>query len=961
MNKKSDIHEYINALKSSKRMGHQVAYHIIMPGNESIGSETQTPLPEEITRIMNARGIHQLYEHQAHAIDLIRSGNHTVVSTPTASGKTFIYTIPVIEKYLNDPTAKALYIFPLKALAQDQLRNLDSIMRPLNSGLFSAAIYDGDTTHWHRKRLRENPPDVLLTNPEMIHLSLLAHHPKWASFFLNLQTVVVDEIHTYRGIMGSHMALVFRRLQRICSYYGANPIYIFCSATVGNPSQLATQLTGFHVEEVSKSSAPKGKRHIIYYAPVDSPAQSAILLLKAALHRGLKTIVYTQSRKMTELIAMWAASRSGRFAGKISAYRAGFLPEERREIEAGLFHGDLLAVISTSALELGIDIGGLDLCILVGYPGSLVSTWQRAGRVGRSGQDSALILIAGEDALDQYFIRNPEELIHREPETAVVNPQNSFVLEKQLMCAAEELPLNIDESILSGEVASRIVKQLEDEGQLLKSEDGTHFFSSRKGMHRKVDLRGTGNGYRIVSCDTNKLIGEIDAFRAFKETHTGAVYLHRGDTFVVDRLDLDTKTVSVSERNVDYYTRVRSTKNTEILRIHHEKPVWGTTIYSGKLKITEQITGYERWRIYGKKKITILPLDLPPIVFETEGLWFAIPSEIQRRAEKNYLHFMGGIHAIEHAAISVFPLLVMTDRNDLGGISTPLHAQLGKAAIFIYDGIPGGAGLSTQAYDHAVDLLNYTLNIIDKCQCEQGCPSCVHSPKCGSGNRPIDKTSAVFLLREIRDYKSTKKESRSSGQPLCSRKKQKIIQTGDYTRYCVLDVETQRSAEEVGGWHRADRMGISCAVMYNSISDTCTAFTEEHIQDMIEEIKGFDLIIGFNILTFDYSVLRGYTDFNFRKLNTLDMLDEIYHRLGYRLSLEHLASVTLGRKKTADGLQALTWWKQGKIQEIIDYCKQDVMITRDLFLYGRKNGYLLFNNKAGSTVRVPVKWQIRFS
>lgn len=957
MNQKIDINEYINALKNSKRMGHQVAYHIILPATNSSLSETKTPLPEKLIAILREGGIRQLYAHQADAIDLIRSGQHVIVSTPTASGKTFIYNIPVIERFLKNQNTTALYIFPLKALAQDQLRNINNIMNPLQEEGFTAAIYDGDTTNYHRKRLRENPPNILLTNPEMVHLSLLAHHPKWASFLSNLQTIVVDEVHTYRGIMGSHMSLVFRRLQRICSYYGVRPKYIFCSATVGNPSILAEQLTGFQVKEISKSSAPKGKRHIIYYDPVDSPAQSAILLLKAALHRSLKTIVYTQSRKMTELIALWAANKSGKFSKRISAYRAGFLPEERREIESRLFGGDLLAVISTSALELGIDVGGLDLCILVGYPGSLVSTWQRGGRVGRSGQDSALILIAGEDALDQYFIQNPEELIHRAPESVVVNPQNRVILEKQLVCAAAELSLKIDETILSGEIIEDVVKKLEKEGTLLKSADGKQFYSSRKAPHRDVDLRGTGSSYTIVDRNTDRIIGEIDGFRAFKETHTGAVYLHKGDSFVVNYLDLDTKTVSATEARVDYYTRVRSTKNTEIIKTHMEKTVWGTKIYSGTLKVTEQITGYERWRIQGQRKIDIIPLELPPIVFDTEGLWFIIPPEIQRQAENKYLHFMGGIHAIEHAAIGIFPLLVMADRNDLGGISTPIHPQLGNAAIFIYDGIPGGAGMSTQAYHLAEDLLGYTLNMIDKCRCEQGCPSCVHSPKCGSGNRPIDKSSAIFLLKAIKDYRFTREKLKTlSIKKTTEQHVSDIAKKVSPKNYCVLDVETQRSAEEVGGWHRADLMGISCVVIYNSINNKFVEFTENQIENLIKEIKGFDLIIGFNILKFDYSVLGGYTDFNFRKFNTLDMLQEIHQRLGYRLSLDHLASVTLGKKKTANGLQALKWWKQGKIQEIIDYCKQDVMITRDLFLYGQENGFLLFNNKAGNTVRVPVGW-----
>jgi len=957
MNKTLDVNEYIDALKNSDRMGHQVAYHMELPGTESVWSHTKEPLPEEIKMIMKAGGVQQLYEHQAEAIDLIRSGAHVVIATPTASGKTYIYNIPVIEKYLQDNHSKALYIFPLKALAQDQLRNLEAIMAPLHSGAFSAAIYDGDTTQWHRKRLRENPPHVLLTNPEMVHLSMLAHHPKWESFFLNLNTIVVDEIHTYRGVMGSHMAQVFRRLQRICAYYGSKPNYIFCSATVGNPSELARQLTGFDVKEISKSGAPRGKRHIIYYDPIDSPAQAAILLLKAALHRDLKTIVYTQSRKLTELIAMWASSQSGKYSKRISAYRAGFLPEERRDIEAKLFNGDLLAVITTSALELGIDVGGLDLCILVGYPGSLVSTWQRGGRVGRSGQDSALILIAGEDALDQYFIRNPEELIHRKPESAVINPHNRVVLEKQLTCAAAELPLKADEDLLSDASVMDVVQTLESNGNLLRSGDGNEFYASRKAPHRYVDLRGTGTSYTIVDSRSNKIIGDIDEFRAFKETHTGAVYLHKGESYVINYLDIHAKTAVASLAAVDYYTRVRSNKHTEIIKTHMEKSVWGTTMYTGTLKVTEQITGYERWRIYGKRKIDITSLDLPPIIFETEGLWFRIPSDIQKKAEKNYLHFMGGIHAIEHAAIGVFPLLVMADRNDLGGISTPMHEQLGEAAIFIYDGIPGGAGLSTQAYASAEKLLEYTSTLIKTCPCEQGCPSCVHSPKCGSGNRPIDKASAVFLLKEIENnLKPEKKRKVFKSKRVDPVPVSPVLKTNTSKSYCVLDVETQKSAQEVGGWHRADQMGISCVVIYDSIQDTFIEFLENQIEDLIRRIQKFELIIGFNIIRFDYSVLSGYTDFNFRDLDTLDILQEVYHRLGYRISLDNIASVTLGKKKTADGLQALRWWKEGRLKEIIEYCTQDVKITRDLFLYGKEKGYLLFKNKAGNEVRVPVEW-----
>jgi DEAD/DEAH box helicase domain-containing protein len=1007
MPQKTDIKEYVQSLVSSKRLGSQVVYHKILPDQPARLSQPKHPWPEQIRRIITAQGIRDLYRHQAEAIDLIRSGRHVVVATPTASGKTLIYNLPVMEKILKNPDSKALYIFPLKALAQDQLRTFEAMIQYSKEIAPTIAIYDGDTSAWHRKRIRESPPNVLLTNPEMIHLSLLPHHQKWSDFFGKLEMVVVDEVHTYRGIMGSHMAQVFRRLQRICAYYGAAPTFVFCSATVSNPAQLTRQLTGLNVNTITKSGAPLGKKHVVFINPLQGPAQTAILLLKAALHRGLRTIVYTQSRKLTELIAIWAGSQSGPFTNRISAYRAGFLPEERREIEAKLAKGELLAVISTSALELGIDIGDLDLCLLVGYPGTVVATWQRGGRVGRSGQDSTLVLIAGEDALDQYFMRHPENFLKREPEAAVVNPYNTEILSRHIICAAAELPLKTDEAFSSNEHALKAIHTLEESGALLTSGDGTEIYSSRTAPHRHVDLRGTGNRYNIVGSNTGKNKGEIDEFRAFKETHPGAIYLHKGNTFIVDVLDLDTKTVKVSRAKADYYTRVRSEKNTEILEIYDSKRIFDTECYVGRLKVTDQVLGYEKWRIHSKRRLSVVPLDLPSLIFDTQGLWFKIPVSTQRQAEAQYLHFMGGIHAVEHAAIGIFPLLVMADRNDLGGISTPLHPQVGSAAVFIYDGVPGGAGLSRQAFKRAKDLLEITLDVIRACPCESGCPSCVHSPKCGSGNRPIDKIAAIFILNNIifeqnskpqikrlshtpfrkesvpspekiipfQDKRlEAKRDTKSVGHQRLLRKRMSVRRKGlkskcklpqelkapvreSIPRFCIFDIETQRSAQEVGGWHRADLMGISCAVLYDSAKDQYFEFLDKQVNELVEHLKKCDLVVGFNVKRFDFRVLGGYSDFNFESLPTLDILEEIHNRLGYRLSLDHLAKVTLGKEKTANGLQALQWWKQGRIREIIDYCKKDVEITRDLFLYGQKNGYLLFMNKAKKTVRVPVTWQ----
>jgi DEAD/DEAH box helicase domain-containing protein len=953
----SKIKEYLQSLIKSERLGSQVVFHTVLPEEAARWSKMKSDWSPEIHQALKARGIRKLYQHQVQAIELIQGGQHVIVATPTASGKTLIYNLPTLEKFQKENNSKSLYIFPLKALAQDQLRAFEHLAAEFGDIKPTAAIYDGDTSAYRRKRIREAPPNVILTNPEMLHLSFLAHHRKWQAFFKDLKTVVVDEVHTYRGVMGSHVALIFRRFQRICQHYGAAPTFVFSSATVANPARLAGQLTGLNVVEITESGAPRGRRHVIFINPQTGSAQTAILLLKAALHRSLRTIVYTQSRKMTELIAIWAGGQTGALADRISAYRAGFLPEERREIEARLSKGELLAVISTSALELGIDIGDLDLCLLVGYPGSVVSTWQRGGRVGRSGQDSAIILIAGNDALDQFFMRNPGAFINRQPESAIVNPYNLPILAKHLECAAAELTLKTGEPLAGSKNVRPSIEYLEKTGVLLRSAEGDELYARRKLPHRDVNIRGTGNRYQIVDKGSGQSRGEIDEGRAFHETHPGAIYLHRGISYIVDSLDLSTRVIRVVEAEVDYYTQVRGYKEIEILETYDSKPIWGTTALMGKIRVTDQVTEYEIRHISTKKMINKVDLDLPPQIFETESLWFKIPREIYLSAESDNFDFMGGIHAMEHAAIGIFPLLVMADRNDLGGLSILYHQQLNSAAVFIYDGIPGGAGLNREAFIRAEDLLENTRGIISGCTCETGCPSCVHSPKCGSGNRPIDKPAAIFILERLKHTLQadlTPDENTLEPQNPVGRL---VTRPSKILHYGVFDLETQRSAAEVGGWHRADLMKISCAVLYDSKQDRFIDFMENQVDRFIERLQTYDLVIGFNIKRFDYQVLKGYSDFNFWNLNTLDILEDVKNYLDFRLSLAHLASATLGENKTADGLQALRWWQEGRMLEIIEYCRQDVKITHDLYCYGRDKGHLIFKNKQNQMMRIPVDWK----
>ena len=962
--KRGTVHEYISALRSSEQFGPQVVEHRIM---EPTGADMRSldGLLPELQHLLSAIGIKELYSHQAEAVSQVMSDNNVLVATPTASGKSLIYNLPVFTELITNPDARALYLFPLKALARDQVRTINEMGKLLPDhfaarGRQPAAVYDGDTTAYMRKKIRENLPGILVTNPDMLHLSLLPYQDSWGHLFSNLSHVILDEVHTYRGVFGSHMAWLIRRLQRTCRLYGSDPVFLLSSATIGNPEELGSSLIDAEIKVITKSGAPRPPRHITLLNPLESAPAAASMLLQAAVHRNLRTIVYTQSRKMTELITMWTERRLKERKGCIASYRAGFLPEDRRHIEQQLADGSLLGVISTSALELGIDIGNLDICILVGYPGSLMATWQRAGRVGRGMQESLVVLIGHEDALDQHFMRNPDDFFDRDVEPVVLNPKNPAIMKAHLVCMAAEAPLAVDDGSFAVHDYIPWLDQLTAEGQLMQSASGNTWFAARKYPQRQVSLRGSGTRYSIVTRHGRKLLGEVDGFRALKECHQGAIYLHRAESYHVDSLDLESHEILVSPAKPHYFTRVMSNKETEILQTLATVQCGCTQVHFGNLRVTETISGYQKFLITGQKVIARIPLDLPPHIFETEGLWIEIPEWIRQKSEQNLEHFMGGIHAMEHAMIGVLPLMVLCDRNDIGGISHPWHDQLEGAAVFIYDGHAGGIGLTRKGFSLIRELLNQTCKVVRDCPCELGCPSCVHSPKCGSGNRPIDKSSCLHILDRL--LSPTKKTAQA--RPRAEQQKQAPLiraaqapgkqQIAIPGNYGVFDVETQLSAKEVGGWHRADKMRISVAVLYVSDEDRFLNFKEDGIDQLIDRLFSQDLIVGFNNKRFDNKVLSAYTDRTLSALPSLDILEEISNQLGYRLSLDRLAEHTLGIKKSGDGLLALKWFNQGKIQEITEYCTKDVRITRDLFLHGLKKKHLLFQNKAGRVVRLPV-------
>ncbi len=966
-----DITEYLTALKNSAKFGPQIVCHERFSEKSAEYDRELPGISPFLKQCLAALGISRLYSHQCLAINKALQGQDVIVATPTASGKSIIYNLPVLSDLLGGNPGHSLYLFPLKALARDQYQGLTRLFLNLPEEVRKhhnhfAALFDGDITSYGRRKIRDNPPRVLLTNPEMLHLSMLPYHRNWSAFFGKLRYIVIDEVHSYRGVLGSHMAWVIRRLVRLAAHYGAEPTFILLSATIGNPGELARLLLDRPVEVISESGAPQAERNMLFINPWDSAAYTAGQLLEAAMKRGLRTIVYTQSRKMTELINLWTAPRLGDLAAKLSAYRAGFLPEERREIEQLLFSGSLLGVISTSALELGIDIGNLDLCILVGYPGSIMATWQRGGRVGRGGRASAIILIAQEDALDQHFMRQPEDFFVRTPEAAVLKPANVSIADQHLHCCGAELALSASEELLRHPDIRERVAVLCRSGALLETASGGQWISPRKYPQRHVSLRGGGAQMAIIDGENGEVIGEIDAGRGLKECHPGAVYLHRATTWIVDKLDLTGNEVLARRGKPHYFTRPMSEKRTEILEVLGQKPSHRAHAWFGRVRVTEKVTGYQKRNNHTQKLIATTALELPEQIIETEGLWLDIPQAVVVRLEQEKYHFMGAIHALEHALIALFPLLVLCDRNDIGGISCPFHDQTEQASIFIYDGYPGGVGLTREAFEKIDALLLQAHRTIISCGCDTGCPSCVHSPKCGSGNRPIDKRACLFLLEEIlrpEEAKATGQPAVIPGRPSSSPSKNRVpagrreVPKGLAAlpaKFGVFDLETIRSAEEVGGWHRSERMGVSLAVVYDSRENGYSTYLEPEIDHLIEHLQSFDLIVGFNNKRFDNKVLSAYTRVDLNRLPSLDLLEEVYNHLGYRLSLNSLAEHTLGKCKTADGLQALKWYKEGRLDLIRHYCQKDVEITRDLLYHALDQGFLLFANKAKQKVRLPL-------
>ncbi len=982
----STLDQLLDSLRSREDLKDRIKHIERIPSKPARYQAWPKTLSKDLVTLLEKSGFDALYTHQSQSFDALQAGKHVAVTTPTASGKTLCFNLPVMQSVLKDPKARALYLYPMKALAQDQLKTLQEWNGRLKTAKLpplSAEIYDGDTPTGVRTKIRKNPPNIILTNPDMLHLGILAYHDGWSDFFKNLKYVVVDEAHSYRGIFGSHVAHVLRRLRRICRYYGANPQFITCSATLGNPEEFLTGLTGLDFEIVAETGAPQnGKTFILWNPDTKSAYTDATTLLIELLKSGMKTIVFTKARKITELISMWVTQARPEWAAQIKSYRAGYLPEERREIESKLFKDELKAVISTSALEVGIDVGGLDACVLVGYPGTMISTWQRSGRVGRGEAPSVVFLVAMADAMDQFWMKHPKKFFTMKAESLMVGYENEIIASAHLRCAASEVPLTAADRDIYGPLFDTLLPPMVQEGQVLESASGDKWLVTDKNPQRLLSIRDAGQAYQIITQDTGELIGTIDGMRAFRDCHPGAVYLHQGVQYVVKDLQWEQKKIIVSDEPVDYYTQVNYDEETEILEEMQRRTLGvgpaQCFIKWGKVKITQRFINYEIHRIVDQSLVSTVELTLPPQTFETKALWMVLPDYLQRNLMNEKIHFMGGLHAAEHGTIAMMPLHVVCDRWDLGGISTPAHPQVPQPVIFIYDGYPGGVGLTERAYETMEELLTTTYEMIRDCECEDGCPSCVQSPKCGNGNHPLDKKGALLILGHILGRSDRQRIIGESSVPMAAptpilpvkveSKPMTLANSGPSiqtetppakTGPVVFDIETQYLAAEIpGGWSNLPGMKLSCAIVYDVDQAKFYTYIEKNVQDLIAHLKASSLVIGFNSQRFDYGVLQGYTGSRLADLPTLDLMADLQKKLGHRLSLAHLAQHTLGgAEKSADGLLAVQWWREGKYQQVIDYCQMDVKLTYDLWKFGKDNKHVLFAHKqSGEVLKCPVSW-----
>jgi len=728
-----------------------------------VGEPAAWPLwtPELLREQFAARGIARPWVHQVETAELAWSGQSVVVATGTGSGKSLGYQLPALTALLDDDRARVLYLSPTKALAGDQLRSLTSLSIP---GL-RAATYDGDTPTDERDWVRAHA-NWILSNPDMLHRGILPGHSRWASFLRRLRFVVVDECHAYRGLFGAHVALILRRLRRLCQSYGSEPTFVLASATVADPAVSAGRLVGTAVRGVIRDGSPRGATTFGLWEPPltslrgenDAPVRraagaEAARLLADLVVEGARTLAFVRSRRGAELTALSAQRHLAEagleeLAARVVPYRGGYLAEERRAIEAALSSGELLGVAATNALELGLDVSGLDAVVIAGFPGTLASLWQQAGRAGRSGAASLVVFVARDDPLDTYLAHHPEAVFGRPVEASVFDPENPYVLGPQLCCAVAELPLRPDElDLFGGRAAERVLEQLVRAGLLRRRPVGWYWTSRDRPL---ADIRGSGGPpVAVVDGADGSLIGTVDAGAAHTSVHEGALYLHQGRSYVVDTLDLEDAVALVHAEEPDWTTSARDLTDIAIVSARTSTRYGPVTVAFGTVDVTNQTISYLRRRLSTNEVMDDTPLDLPARQLRTRAVWYSLDQQALDAVGLAEAELPGAAHAAEHAAIGLLPLFATCDRWDIGGVSTARHPDTGSLTVFVYDGHAGGAGFAERGHAAVAAWLTATRDAIVACECMSGCPSCVQSPKCGNGNEPLDKGGAIVLLNLV--------------------------------------------------------------------------------------------------------------------------------------------------------------------------------------------------------------------
>lgn len=754
----------IDMFKNDVRYRDRIAHVETIPARKASYKKVDNLNPKIVDYLKSKNA--KLYKHQSETYEAIQNDENVIITTPTASGKTLAFNLPIMETMIEDEDATALYIYPAKALSNDQLHVLENLEKSLDIKI-NPNTYDGDTPKSKRYDIRQKSR-IILTNPYQLHLILSWHH-QWKRFYSNLKFIVIDESHYYKGIFGSNVAYLIRRLKRIANFYGANPQFILSSATLANPLELANRLTGEKFRLVDNDTSPSGEKDFILYNPfrnyrrkkhnseeapsvhIETENIFVYLMLK-----DIQTLCFTVSRKITELIAMWAKKDMDNIKKKlthrITAYRAGYQADERREIEDGLKSRKYLGVTCTNALELGINIGSLDAVIISGYPGTMISTWQQSGRAGRSNQKSLAILVAFENQLDQYFMNNPDFFFDKPHENVIIDLSNHILHEAHLLCAAKELTLKKDEAMDYFGVDKEVLDKLVSKKDLYQNPRGDYIYpyDDNPAMSHSLDQL-SNDEFRVMN--NGKLLEVMERSQVYREAHEGAILINKGETYQVDSVNLASHFVNVSKNTVDYHTMVLNKVHINIEKKLSKTKYGNLKIHFGELTVEEDYYRYKK--MHFSKVIGQFNLDLPPLKFRTKGLWFTVPREVKNNLEDLYKGeeevFEGGLHGAEHALIGLFPLHVMCDRFDIGGLSTNYHEDTQEATIFIYDAYEGGIGITQKAVDVFVDLLKSTRDLLKNCSCHDGCPSCIYSPKCGNDNKPLHKKATEYILNYMCD------------------------------------------------------------------------------------------------------------------------------------------------------------------------------------------------------------------